>query len=336
MVEGEGSLSIGSSLYKGKENARLYDVVYAMTEKEDIPFWINVAEQVKPKTILEIGVGTGRIAIPLARKGFNVVGIDTEESMLEVAQEKIVRLSRNVQSRLEFVQADARHFSLDRTFDLITVPLNTFCHFLTEEDQVAVLKNINRHLDPNRGVLVLDMFTSFPNPFQKWDSSKEGEIPVDRPPLKQYLVFDRKKQIGVLRAIRDYVDEADGHERLFIDRESRIYNLQARELFMKNRVIFEVVASDIISLVDIFSKAGFESFQLMGDYERHPMGHPLLSAFERKMIVVTGSGYRRVKTKSTSVEEAMRAKRQGLNIGLDLIIDGQKVDPQLLINSTRK
>ncbi len=337
MVEQGPKENIGNSLYAGKENARIYDVVYGMTEREDIPFWLNLASQLKPQNILEIGVGTGRVAIPLAESGFNVTGIDIEKSMLDIACEKTSKLPKDIKQRLSFIRGDAHNFNLNRQFDLIIVTFNTFYHFMTEKEQVNVLKNVRKHLEPKKGVLVLDMFNSLVKAAWEWDSSEKGKIPENRPPFKEFLSIDTKKGLGVYRAIRDYIDHAYNHKRLFIDRQSKIYKLASKKLLAENRVLFEIPLHNIIDVQYVLFESGFESTQVIGDYEGHPSldgailtsGTSIKGAPSEKVIIVTGPGERRFKPKPISVEEAERIKNSRRDIGLEIIINGKVMPPEL-------
>jgi SAM-dependent methyltransferase len=340
MVGKEKEIQVNNSLYAGRENARIYDLVYGLTETKDIPFWINMAEQVKPREILEIGVGTGRIAIPLAKAGFNVVGLDIEKSMLGVAKEKTAKLEKNVRKKLNFIEGDARNFDLNQQFDLITIPFNTFCHFLTKDDQVAVLKNIHKHLNPVKGVLVIDTFNSISKVAEEWDSSKDGKIPEDRSSFKQYIAIDTQREVVVRRLIRDYFDYAGGMKKLFIDRQSEVYRLRDLKLINENRSVFEAASLDIMSALDILPKAGFGKWKVVGDYDGHPSLDlmPLMIDMEikgapsEKIIIVTGPGMGQFEGEGLSPEKAEEIKNSRKNTGLELIVDGQELDPLMYRN----
>jgi ubiquinone/menaquinone biosynthesis C-methylase UbiE len=336
MVERKATPEISDSLYATRNDARIYDVIYGLTEKEDIPFWLNLTEQIRPKNILEIGVGTGRIAISLAKAGFNVMGLDREESMLDVAREKIAKFSQDDRDRLKFVRGDARYVDLGQTFDLITIPLNTFCHFLTKEDQVTVLKNLKKHLDPQEGVLAIDMFNPLSRPVQRWDSSKQGQISIDRPPIKTYIAIDSKKKMIVTRKVRDYIDPAKNDlsagDMLLVDREAEVidFNLTPPAIF-RNRSAFPVSYHSVFSLCfgQVFREAGFESLRFIGDYKGHKFVdakiesglhtievkfHPPVS---EKMIIVAGPGQNKVRIKDYSIEKAKTVKESVLEVTFD-------------------
>lgn len=100
---------------------------------------------------LELGVGTGRVALPLAQAGLDVTGVDLCAGLL-------AELSRKGGSDLvKIIQADIADVCIDSTFDLIYSVFNSFCSLLSQEMQVRCLMNATRHLSPS-GIIVLEMF----------------------------------------------------------------------------------------------------------------------------------------------------------------------------------
>ncbi len=137
--------------------AELYDLFYE-DFTEDIEMYLGFAERTGG-SILEIGSGTGRVALALAEEGHTVVGLELSEAMRAVAQHKADRAQ--LTDRVEFSAGDMRRFQFDQHFGLIIVPLNTFLHNLTLEDQLASLACFKKHLRPG-GLLVLDCFNPDP------------------------------------------------------------------------------------------------------------------------------------------------------------------------------
>ncbi len=90
--------------------------------------------------ILELGCGTGRVAVAMARHGFEVTGLEVVPGMLAQARRKSADLP------VRWVEADARDFDLGRQFRLVFLTGNTFQAFLTNADQEALLQNARRHL----------------------------------------------------------------------------------------------------------------------------------------------------------------------------------------------
>lgn len=121
----------------------------------DIDFYLGCAAKFGGP-ILEVGVGTGRIAIPLAQAGYEVVGLDLSARMLDRARIKLEGLPE-IADRITFVQADMTDFSLGRTFALVLNTARSFQHITDPGQQRAALACARRHLKPG-GHLVLDLF----------------------------------------------------------------------------------------------------------------------------------------------------------------------------------
>jgi SAM-dependent methyltransferase len=90
--------------------------------------------------VLEIACGTGRVAIPIARQGLAVTGLDIVPGMLELARSKSAGLP------VRWVEGDARAFDLGERFRLVFLTGNAFQLFLTNADQEALLRRVHAHL----------------------------------------------------------------------------------------------------------------------------------------------------------------------------------------------
>lgn len=147
-----GIMMVDVDLYDVESS--FYDEIYDFAD--DIPLYEEYAKKVGG-LVLECGVGTGRVAIPLAKAGINIVGIDLNQKMLRIAREKLAREPAEVKKRIKLVKADMRNFRLKERFSLATIPFNAFLHMLTVGDQEATLKSIHKHLKPN-GLLIIYVF----------------------------------------------------------------------------------------------------------------------------------------------------------------------------------
>ncbi|MEE3234417.1 MAG: class I SAM-dependent methyltransferase [Candidatus Latescibacterota bacterium] len=133
-----------------------YDLYFNGVEG-DVEFYLGEAQDGRGPT-LEIGCGTGRILIPLAREaGVPVTGLDISKPLLKVALAKLKLESDAVQERSKIVEGDMRDFDLGETFATVILPYRTFQHLLTPVDQLSALKEIRRHLGKN-GRLVFNIF----------------------------------------------------------------------------------------------------------------------------------------------------------------------------------
>jgi len=188
---------------------------------DDLPFYENLARRCDGP-LLELGVGTGRVALHLVGAGFEVWGIDISEAMLTRAR---CKAGPELAAWLHLRQADMRDFELGRTFELISSGFGTFHHLLTPEDQLACLRCVRRHLA--RGGL----FVSDQRPWwhQEWDGGssvplfhdwtrvlpttgdtvmKFRSVQADRPRQVQHEthVYDRLAPDGTLRRTITSVD----------------------------------------------------------------------------------------------------------------------------------
>jgi len=141
-------------LYGDAALAELYDLAWG-----DSDFDVAMYEQFARRgelPSLELGVGTGRVALPLARAGLKVVGLDSSLAMLSRLE---ARLDPQTAPYLRLVEGDLRDFDLaPETFDLVYCAANSFQHLLTHDDQLAALRCVARHLAPG-GLFVAEMRT---------------------------------------------------------------------------------------------------------------------------------------------------------------------------------
>ncbi len=100
--------------------------------------------QLAPRTVLDAGCGTGRVARELARRGVEVVGVDLDDEMLSTARRKA--------PQLEWQRADLAEIDLRRVFDVVLMAGNVMI-FLTPGSEIAVVANLVRHAAPG-GALV--------------------------------------------------------------------------------------------------------------------------------------------------------------------------------------
>lgn len=92
-----------------------------------------------PATVLDGGCGTGRVAIELAARGIDVVGVDVDATMLAAARGKA--------PSLQWVQSDLATVDLARRFEVVALPGNVMI-FVTPGHEDAVVANLARHLSP--------------------------------------------------------------------------------------------------------------------------------------------------------------------------------------------
>ena len=182
----------------------LYDAVPAYAARRDVPFYVTQATG-QGGTILELGCGTGRILLPLARAGHTVVGLDGSPAMLARCEEKLRDEPENVRARVTLRGGDARGFDVGRRFGLVIAPFRVLQHVVTIEDQLRLLAAVARHLAPG-GSLVFDVF----NPNLRALLSHDGTEHEDTPetPLPDGRSFRRASRVRLVRWL-DQVNDVE-------------------------------------------------------------------------------------------------------------------------------
>lgn len=136
-------------------NALFYDHV-AWGVAGDVAFYVERARSAG-SPVLELGCGTGRILLPMADAGLEVVGLDVSADMLAVAEHKLAACPPDVRRRVRLVRGDMRDFDLDCRFALVTIPYRAFLHNLVVDDQLRTLARAREHLIAG-GRLIFNVF----------------------------------------------------------------------------------------------------------------------------------------------------------------------------------
>ncbi len=137
--------------------AEVYSSLHGDDSGRGIDFFVEAATEAG-SPVLELGCGSGTVLIPTARAGITIVGLDASLPMLAECQRRLSAEPEAVRSRVPAVMHDdMRHFEIDETFSLVTIPFRPFQHLLTTDDQLMCLERIRRHLIA-AGHLVFDLF----------------------------------------------------------------------------------------------------------------------------------------------------------------------------------
>jgi len=197
--------------------AKFYDL---FGSKNDLEFYKELALQSGNKA-LELGVGTARVAISIAKAGVTVVGIDNSIHMLKVGKEKLAKESESVRRRVILKKGDIRNFDLKQTFSLIYIPASAFDSNITVEDRKRTLNCIYRHLKKN-GTFAFDLEQApTGKPEKSWwidrKETEDGKMVVrsiftrrntSKRTLSLDLFFDVYKNGKLLERYHEYEDVA--------------------------------------------------------------------------------------------------------------------------------
>ncbi len=133
--------------------ARIYDP-WSRSVVEDVGFYVEEAVR-SGGPVVELGVGTGRIAVPTAAAGIHVIGVDASQGMLDVARERaeLAGVSELVDLRC----GDLREPRVEGEFPLVTIPFRSLLHMETDGDRRAALRAVHA-LVAAKGRFVFDVF----------------------------------------------------------------------------------------------------------------------------------------------------------------------------------
>lgn len=133
--------------------AELYDP-WSRGVTEDVGFYVEEAVRVRGP-VVELGVGTGRIAIPVARAGRRVIGVDSSAGMLAVCRREAER--SGVSDLVDLRRGDLREPPVDERVELVLAPFRAYLHMVDDAQRLRALRAARGLLVPG-GRLVFDVF----------------------------------------------------------------------------------------------------------------------------------------------------------------------------------
>ncbi len=138
--------------------ARLYDP-WSRSVTEDIPFYVEEARR-SGGPVIELGVGTGRIAVPIAAAGIDVIGIDSSAGMLAVCRERAA--AAGVEERLDLRRGDLSEPPVEGPVPLVICPFRSYLHLQDDRERRRALGAVRRLLAAD-GRFVFDVFAPAPD-----------------------------------------------------------------------------------------------------------------------------------------------------------------------------
>ncbi len=245
--------------------APFYDWENAQTlGRRDVPFWRNLARNAGGP-VLELGCGTGRVSLPLARAGVRLTGVDRSAAMLALARRRVVR--GRLERQLRLVQADirdlpfptatARRRSLrsPKAFALVMAPYGILQSLLSERDLARTLSDVHRVLQPN-GTFGLELVADLPS----WEEYRK------RVSLKGWRGRPGATHLTLIESVRqDPARHRTIFDQEFVERRAG----QARS----HRFSLAFRTLSVPQMTRRLERAGFEISALLGDYRGGQWDH---------------------------------------------------------------
>lgn len=248
---------VGESGYDEIEAiGELYDQIPLYRERPDVDFYVDEARSTGGK-VLEVGSGTGRILVPVARTGKEITGVDSSPRMLAQCRTRLAEEPAEVRDRARLVQGDMRALNLTERFSLVMIPFRPIQHLVAVSDQIAALQGIHRHLEPG-GRLVFDVFN----------------------PNLRYIVEDRRDE-------REDTPEVALPDSRSFRRTARVAAVHVVEQYSEVELIYYVRGADgnvqrlvhgflmrwywRYELEHLLARCGFKVKAVFGDFNRSPL-----------------------------------------------------------------
>ena len=192
-------------------DAALYDYEYRR-RRADVTFYRELARRRGADRILELGAGSGRVTVPLARDGRHVVALDQSAAMLARLGDRIARLPPAAAARIAPVAGDLRTFSVSGRFPLVIAAFNVLEHLYTRGEVTACLQRVAAHLSPGGAfafdVQLPDLAWLIRDPGKRWAKTRFTD------PTTGYAMYystnhdyDPVSQIALIRLYYEPADD---------------------------------------------------------------------------------------------------------------------------------
>jgi SAM-dependent methyltransferase len=209
-------------------DAALYDYEYRR-RRADVTFYRELARKRLPPGahVLELGAGSGRVTIPLARDGFRVTALDQSPAMLARLRARVAALPAAVAARITVVDGDLRAFELRGRFPLAIAAFNVLEHLYTRSELAACLGCVRAHLAPAGAfafdVQLPDLVWLSRDPEKRWARTRFTDPTTGRATI--YSTNHDYDPIAQIALIRIYYEPADGRG------PTRVVKLSQRKYF---------------------------------------------------------------------------------------------------------
>lgn len=228
----------GDDLYR---DPALYDLEYADLV-EDVVHYARLAARAGGP-VLDLGCGTGRITLPMARTGASVTAVDDAEPMLRTLTARLAEEPPEVGRRVTVRRGDFRHLAEPRAYRLVTLPFNALHHCADHRDVLALLDGVRRALLPG-GRFALDCYLPDPVLYARDPDQKYEERVFIDPTSGERLTsweMGRYDPLAQIHEVRYVYRDVRGNERTVVLRLRMFYPQELRAIldWARFRVVSE-------------------------------------------------------------------------------------------------
>lgn len=224
--------------------------------------------------MLEHGIGNGRVALPLARAGVEVTGLDHSRPMLDHLRERLAAEPPAVRRRVKLHEGDFRTKRLGKRFPLIICPFNAALHLYTRVDVEQWLERVREHLEPG-GELVFDISM----PINE-DLARDPAIPYRIPPFehptagrvsyREHFDYDPVRQILFVSMYFEPAPKKDASGKL-VKRTAKSGAVSAKQITESFMTPLAHRQFHVQEMEALLHYNGYEIAALYGDWQRGPL-----------------------------------------------------------------
>jgi SAM-dependent methyltransferase len=220
-----------------------------------------------PPSILELGAGTGRLTLPLARDGYRVTAVDVSRPMLDRLRARVARAPAAIRDRIAVHMGDLRDFTIPGgpsggpKFPLVIAAFNVVEHLYTRVELAAFLAAVRRHLAPGGrlafDVQMPDLAWLLRDPTRRWARTR-----FTHPRTGERLYYSTNHDydpVSQIALIRIYYDPADPVRSDDDPARARVVQLSQRKYFPAE-------------LEALLAAGGFAVVERWGDFAGQPLG----------------------------------------------------------------
>lgn len=241
-----------------QEYSKIYDQFHEMRLGEDIRFWQEEAH-IAGSPILELGCGSGRLALPIAHQGISIHGIDNSPEMLGLLEQKVAKELPKTKTFITWEFGDMQSFDTQPSrYMMVFIAFSALQYLHDRDDQMVIFTKAHSTLKEN-GIFIVDIFNPNPEFIREWGKPLFLEEVKGSPSNDGYIQwfcvpesYDANSKVltmpNLFRIHRDNVSEPE-----VIIIPAQYYCFTSEEL------------------ETLFKDTGFEDIQTFGDYDKSPL-----------------------------------------------------------------
>jgi SAM-dependent methyltransferase len=240
--------------------ADFYDIIHTGLDGER-DYFVAKSRELAVET-LEIGCGTGRLAIPIAQEGIDITGLDDSAKMLVRCRENKKATGR-LSGKITLHRGDMCNFDLKRSFPFVFMAYRTFMHALTPEAQRSCLASVRRHLSDD-GLFILSTWAARPSLIQR---AVGGPFADTLREVARYRIPENARTLVHYHRAR-----YDEHRQLLIE-DHDLHEINVRgKIERKHHAPLVRAWTTPREMLHLVTASGFVPETVLGDYFGTPFG----------------------------------------------------------------